>query len=221
MLEFQEVPLIQYSLEKASEMNVQEIVIVVGHMAEKIINRYGNSYKSTKIKYAIQREQKGLVDAIACAQEAVGKSDFILLLGDEFFTQSNHKSFIDKFIKNDTFAVCGVIQVDDKKLISKTYSILFEKDSDRIFRLIEKPKNPINNIMGTGNIIFKNRIFDYIEQTPINQKRGEKELPDLVQCAIDDGKKIIYHILAYEYVNVNTPKDITIVEGIVANNKTQ
>lgn len=221
MLEFQKVPLIQYSLEKASEMNVEEIIIVVGHMAEKIINKYGNSYKTTQIKYAIQREQKGLVDAISCAQEAVGKSDFILLLGDEFFTKSNHKSFIDKFFQSDAFAVCGVIKVDDKKLIRKTYSILFDKESKRIYRLIEKPKNPINNIMGTGNIIFKNQIFDYIEQTPINQQRGEKELPDLVQCAIDDGKKIIYTVLAYEYVNVNTPKDITIIDGIIAKNKTQ
>lgn len=219
MLEFQEVPLIQYSLEKASELDVEEIVIVVGHMAEKIINRYGNSYKTTQIKYAIQREQRGLVDAIACAQEAVGKADFILLLGDEFFPKSNHKSFIDTFLKSDVFAVCGVIKVEDKKLIRKTYSILFDKDSKRIYRLIEKPKNPINNIMGTGNIIFKNQIFDYIEQTPINQQRGEKELPDLVQCAIDDGKKIIYSILAYEYVNVNTQKDITIIDGIIAKNK--
>jgi len=135
--------------------------------------------------------------------------------------KTNHKSFIDEFFKSDAFAVCGVIKVHDKKLIRKTYSILFDKDSKRIFRLIEKPKNPINDIMGTGNIIFKNQIFDYIIQTPINQKRGEKELPDLVQCAIDDGKKIIYSILAYEYVNVNTPKDITIIKGIIAKNKTR
>ena len=60
-----------------------------------------------------------------------------------------------------------------------------------------------------------NEIFDYIDQTPINQKRGEKELPDLVQCAIDDNEGVYYHILASTYVNVNTRDDVTVVNKLV------
>ena len=83
-------------------------------------------------------------------------------------------------------------------------------------RLIEKPRLPQNNLMGSGNIIFDNAIFKYIDMTPINQKRGEKELPDLIQCAIDDGKIVLYHKLSSNYVNVNTHKDITIIERLIS-----
>lgn len=211
MLEFEGMPLIEYSLENALRIGVSEIIIVVGHLAERIINTYGNSYKDTRIRYCIQKEQLGLVDAIVTAKEAMNGSDFILLLGDEFFRNGNHAPLLETFSRDEVFAVCGVIKVNNMKHISKTYSILFDKESKRIFRLIEKPRNPINNMMGTGNIIFRNQVFDYVNETPINQKRGEKELPDLVQCAIDDGKQVVYDILAHEYVNVNTPEDIRIL----------
>ena len=118
------------------------------------------------------------------------------------------------FYRFELFAICGIIEVDDMSQISKTYSVLFDKESKQIKRLIEKHKSPQNNLMGTGNIIFDNAIFEYIDRTPINQKRGEKELPDLIQCAIDDGKIVLYHNLSSKYVNVNTPEDITIIEGI-------
>ena len=217
MLKFGNKYLIEYSLENAVKLRVKEIVVVVGHHAEQIINVFGNSYNGVPIKYVIQWEQKGLVDAIRCSRLTIGKSDYILFLGDEVFSETNHLEMVDKFYKLKVFAICGIIEVDDFSLISKTYSVLFDKENKQVMRLIEKPKSPQNNLMGTGNIIFKNSIFEYIDVTPINQQRSEKELPDLIQCAIDDGKSVMYHNLSSKYVNVNTPDDITIIESVVKN----
>ena len=212
MLEFGGKPLIGYSLENAAKIRVDEIVIVVGHMAELIINKIGINYKGIPIKYVIQKEQKGLVHAIGCSKSTIGDADIALFLGDEFFINPDHVATLKEFVESDAFAVCGVVNVEDKKQISKTYSLLIDQSSNQVIRLIEKPKNALNNLKGTGNCIFKNKIFDYIDVTPTNQKRGEKELPDLIQCAIDDGKKVFYHILSSKYVNVNTPEDIDIIE---------
>ena len=70
--------------------------------------------------------------------------------------------------------------------------------------------------MGTGNIVFRSEIFNYIPLTPINQHRKEKELPDLIQCAIDDGEKVFYCPFASTYVNVNNLEDITIIKQEMA-----
>ncbi len=214
MIVFRGRPLIEYSLENAVRLGVEEIIVVVGHLAELIINRYGISYQGTRIRYVIQKEQLGLVHAMACGQSAIGGADFLLFLGDEFFIQPDHETMVRAFREDDVFAVCGVIDVPDLGLISKTYSILFDANSRMILRLIEKPRNPLNHYMGTGNIVFKNQIFDYIEKTPINPQRGERELPDFIQAAIDDGKKIIFFELASKYVNVNTIEDITILNEL-------
>lgn len=207
MIEVQNKPLIQYSLDLIAEANVSEVVIVIGYKGEEIINRFGNKYKDKTIKYAFQKEQKGLVNAIECAQELIGKDEFILMLGDELMIRPKHSQMIDKYLKENLFGVCGTIEVEDRELIKKTYTII---EQDRIIRLIEKPETPLNNIMGTGNCIFRNEIFSYIPKTPINQKRGEKELVDLIQCAIDDGKIIKSFIICDKYANVNNPEEIEI-----------
>ena len=46
----------------------------------------------------------------------------------------------------------------------------------------------MSNIMGTGNCIFKGEIVNYIDMTPVHYQRKEKELPDLIQSAVDDGE---------------------------------
>jgi dTDP-glucose pyrophosphorylase len=214
MMDFNGRPLLEHSLENALRLNVAEIVIVVGYLGEQIINHYGNVYRGTAIKYVIQREQLGLVHAMACARETLGAADFILMLGDEFFLEADHRQMVEFYKKSRAFCICGVIQVDDLTLISKTYSILCGRESQRILRLIEKPLNPTNHFMGTGNIIFNNHIFDYIERTPVSPQRHEKELPDLIQCAVDDRRKVCYHMLASRYVNVNAAEDTLLIRSM-------
>lgn len=200
-------PLVEYSLENARLAGADEIVLLVGHLAEQIINAFGNVWQGLPIRYVIQWEQRGLVHAIECARPTIGDDDFMLFLADEVLIEPRHRTMIETFRSQDLCVLCGVIEVQDRSQISKTYAIIRGED-DTIYRLIEKPPRPMNDVMGTGNCVFSRRIFDYIERTPINQQRGEKELPDLIQCAIDDGQAVKAFFVGSRYVNVNTPDEI-------------
>jgi dTDP-glucose pyrophosphorylase len=212
MLEFNGQPLIKYSLESARLSEVIEIIIVVGYRAEDIINTFGISYEGIRIRYVIQEQLAGLVNAIEQCRNAVAGDDFILFLADEILLNPKPMEMITLFREEDLFAVCGVTPVDDINHIKKTYSVIYDESTNKIYRLIEKPRKPINNIMGTGNCVFKNAIFDFIPFTPINQSRHEKELPDLIQCAIDDGNSVKLFLIGAKYVNINTPEDIIIAD---------
>lgn len=207
-------PVLEYSLSYAASTNVDEIIIVVGYKAEEIINTYGNKYNDKRVKYVIQWEQKGLVHAIECARETIDGDDFLLLLGDEILVNPRHQELLNEFKKGDAFAVCGVLWVDDKNLTKRTYTIVQGSDNT-IHRLIEKPRNPLNNFMGTGDCVFKNEIFNYIEFTPIHHDRKERELPDLIQCAIDDGRIVKSFIVCDKYTNINSKEDISIAEALL------
>lgn len=214
MLKFHGKHLIEYSLEAAHKSAVKEIIIVVGYRAEDIINTYGISYKGLKIRYVIQKELKGLVNAIESTQNAVDGEDFILFLADEIMLDPDPGKMIDTFKREELFSVCGVVFVEDTSKISKTYAVIYNQEDNRIYRLIEKPRHPVNNIMGTGNCVFRYEIFKYIPLTPINQVRKEKELPDLIQSAIDDGHPVKLFNLDSDYININTEEDIVIAEKI-------
>jgi dTDP-glucose pyrophosphorylase len=205
-------PLIQYSLENAVSAGMESIVVVVGYRAEDIINHFGTGFKGTRINYVIQTEQKGLVHAMECARDALGGADFMLFLADEVLISPYHGEMLKRFLKENLFSICGTVCVGDRSQISKTYALIGDENSNRIFRLIEKPRVSINNIMGTGNCIMKSEIFNYVERTPINIERNEKEMPDLIQCAIDEGQVVKYFDIGDGYFNINNQDDIILAE---------
>lgn len=212
MLKIKGKPVIEYSLECAAKSDVDEIVVVVGYRADEIINTFGNRYMDKRLRYVIQWEQKGLVHAIECSKEALAGEDFMLLLGDEILLGPRHQAMLDEFRAGTAFALCGVLRVDDRKLIQRTYALIYD-GSGVIYRLIEKPHSPPNNLMGTGDCVFRNEIFDYIDVTPIHHVRKQKELPDLIQCTIDDGKLVRSFTICDKYTNINTLDDIEKAEG--------
>ena len=207
---FEGRPIIEYNLDNAVRAGVTEIVLVVGYKAETIINEFGNSYRGIPIRYVIQWERRGLVHAIECAQPILDGADFMLFLADEILLNPRHDAMIETFQDPDVFAFCGTVRVADTSQIRKTYAVIVDDRTDRIHRLIEKPRTPLNNIQGTGNCVFRSEIFRYIEYTPINHLRNEKELPDLIQCAIDDGKIVRAFEIGSWYTNVNTLEELNL-----------
>lgn len=207
-------PVIEFSLQRASETGVREIVVVVGYKAEEIINVYGNVYAGLPLRYVIQSEQRGLVHALECSKASIGSDDFVLFLGDEVMIGARHREMVARFQSGDVFGLCGVVTVQDRQRISQTYAVI--QDSERrIYRLIEKPRKPFNDLMGTGNCVFRNDLLDLIDLTPINQSRGEKELPDLIQCAIDEGQVVTSFDICDSYVNINSEEDLCTAERLI------
>ncbi|MDI3488677.1 MAG: UDP-N-acetylglucosamine diphosphorylase / glucose-phosphate thymidylyltransferase [Methanosarcinales archaeon] len=207
MLSLQDRPVLEYNLDRAVELDVDEIVLVVGYRAEDIINRYGISYEDTRIRYVIQWERRGLVHAIETSRNALEGEDFFLLLGDEVLINSRHREMLRAFEDEGVFAMCGILHQPERAKIGRTYTVLTD-ESGRVFRLIEKPKKPLSDLQGTGHCIFRNEIFSYIERTPIHPERGEKELPDLIQCAVDDGRLVRVFDICDAYTNINSEEDL-------------
>lgn len=213
MLTIRGKSLIEYSLDNATEIDeVAEIVIVVGYRAENIINRFGTIYRGVRISYVIQPEQRGLVHAMECARDYIDGEDFFLFLADEVIIGGRHRAMMNLFRNEALFCVCGVYPQPNLEMIKRTYAVIHGPDN-RIYRLVEKPRKPFNHIMGTGNVLFRGTIFDYIDVTPINPSRQEKELPDLIQCAVDDGEIVKLFDICETYINVNSPEEMKAVES--------
>jgi len=217
MVELFSRPIIEHNLDECIEIGVSEIILVLYYRPEEIMRYIGKDYKGVRVRYMIEKRGKGLVTAIENAKELIGDSDFILMLADEIVVDAKLKDMLKRFRDENLFAICGVIFEKDLGSIGKTYTAMVN-EKGRAFRLIEKPKVKIDNIKGTGHCILKNEILDYIPRTPINAIRGQKELVDLIQVAIDDGKNVeIFHI-AKDYVNINTKEDLNLAKEMIKKN---
>ncbi len=199
-------PILAFHLKQAVKLGVREIILTVGYLADNIINFFGSSFQGIPIQYVHQKKQQGLVHAIELAAPFIHEN-FILMLGDEYFIRPRHIELVKYFNDNHLFGVCGVVKENLPESIRKTYTLILG-ESRRVHRIIEKPRKPSNTIKGTGVCFFKKEILDYIQFTPVHYLRREKELPGLIQEAIDDGEEIKCFFIADKYLNINQAEDL-------------
>lgn len=206
-----------FSLDTAVELGVNEIVLVVGYLAETIQAVYGDAYRGIPITYAYQTEQRGLVHAMMCGREALGDADFWLFLGDEVLVDANHHVMQDTFYNEAAFLVCGMVPTKDPERIRKNYTLAFGEESRQVWRLVEKPVRPFTPYIGTGHCVFRNEILGYMDLMPSDPRTGNKELAGLIQYAIDVGEKVLCHSFdeMFHYVNINMYEDYLKLETML------
>lgn len=146
---------------------VDEIIIVVNYLKEKIIESIWDSYKWTKIIYHIQWEEKWTGAAIKWLDI---NDDIILLNWDSIF----EKKDIEKVIKLEWYW-CLVKEVENPE----KYWIF--KQSDKWFaeEIIEKPENNIWNLANLGFYKFSKDILSLSKNIKLS-KRSEYEITDAI-----------------------------------------
>lgn len=198
--------IIRQNVERLCELDeITECIVVVGYEAETIMREVGNECNFKRVSYCIQREPKGLINALESAKWAIGKSDFFMVLGDEFLVDNNYKRAINRFKTSEYDCLIGIIETADLDEVRKTYTFKYEEGF--MYNFVEKPEFPFNNLKGTGNIICKNNVLRLLDEVPINTKRGEKELVDLFNVLLKKGGKIRAFTVAKAYFNINTKED--------------
>jgi len=209
--------ILDFSLDTAVDLGVNEIVVVVGHMAETIRDAYGSDYRGAPLTYAYQTEPLGLIDALSCGRDALGEADFWLFLGDEILIDADHHKMQSNFYQSNASISCGAIPTDDPERIRKNYTLSFDPDSGLIRRVVEKPVQLLSPYIGTGNCLFRNDTLHYIDQMPTDPGTGKKELAGLIQYTIDAGDAVLCHKFEaiYHYVNLNTFQDYLSLQTIL------
>lgn len=208
LLEVDGRPVIMHSLANAAAAGATSAVLVIGHRGEEIRAAVGERAQGLDVRYVTQDHPTGVVDAMACARDALEGDDFLLFFADELMEGARHRALVDRFRAEGLFVMVGVVREDDPAEIRKTYAVATDPATGLVTRLIEKPDHPEPGVRGTGNCVFRGAIFDYLAATPVNPRRGEREFPDLIQGAIDDGRPVKADVVCARYVNLNTPEDL-------------
>lgn len=214
MVRIGDKPVAQLSFDNAVEAGVTELIVVVANETDELVGVFGDRYRDVPIRYVVQSERRGLVHAIECASATIAGDDFMLFLADEVMRKPRHREMVQAFYRDEAFVLVGIVPQPDTAQIRKTYSVLHHPGDAKVYRLVEKPRVPINQLQGTGNLVFRGAILKYLPITPVNPVRGERDLTDLVQCAIDDGRNVQWFEVGADYVNINEPDDIRKVENL-------
>lgn len=207
MLPYLGRPIVEHCIARAAGLDdVEEIVLVVGHEAESVMAHFGSHYAGTPITYHHQEVQRGLIDALTCAAPSVRDAPFLLLLGDEVMVEPRLAELLAQRERFD--AVLGAVPDQPSECVRKTYTFLCGPGG-LVHRLIEKPRVPLNDLMGTGVVVFPEDTYEVIERTPISPQRQERDLPGVLQTMIDEGRRVGWFPVCRDYVNVNHFTDLS------------
>ncbi|MBF1011188.1 MAG: nucleotidyltransferase family protein, partial [Lachnoanaerobaculum sp.] len=79
-------PLLEYQVEALKEYGIKKIVMIVGHLGEKIMDHFkdGKDF-GVDIDYIVEKEPLGTAGAFYYLKDKTDAKDFLLIFGDVFF----------------------------------------------------------------------------------------------------------------------------------------
>jgi dTDP-glucose pyrophosphorylase len=211
MIRIGEKPVLQFALDAGLRMPVSDIVIVIGSDGCEIERFFGASYCGLPIRYVTQPKPLGLAHAVSLSERYVSDS-MVVINGDEIFLDNRQAEMYRLFLDTGADGVVGYLLTSETERIQIGYGMDVAPDG-RVVKLIEKPKETWNSILGVGTWLLRKVFFDFFVETPVNQARGERDFVDVIQLMINRGKLILGFDLKGEFVNLNMPEDLKRAES--------
>lgn len=206
-------PLLVHQIEALRELGVREVVVVIGHLGYEIVRALGDgSDYGVSIRYVEQEETLGIAHAL-CKLERHVDRPFFLFLGDIFFETENLGSMLQRLgdgTRDQTAAVLAVKREPDREAIRRNF-VVHVDESERVTRVIEKPRVPTTDLKGCGLYLFDVAFFDAVRRTPRTAMRDEYEITDSIQIFIDDGWRIEAAEVVKDDLNLSFPSDLLLL----------
>lgn len=206
--------LLERNIELGASVNVEHIIIVVGHNAESIYDFMSDKHFGIPVDFVHQEPQLGIAHAIQVSSDRL-PTPFFMCLADELLVTPRIKDMLNYFRETQSDCVCGMTPDKVEKIV-KAYTMRLTSDNS-ILELIEKPSKTFNNFKGTGYCMMKPTMLNVLTRLKVNATRNEYEMGDWIQLAINEGLNCKAFELADSDLNINDMSDlkeaVNIVEG--------
>lgn len=196
-------PFIYYLLQNIKEAGFEEIILVIGHCAERMehfVQGLGTEFPLTLVnQFEIMGTEKyGTAIPVLAAQEAVGSENFVCIYGDNLYSVDDLREIRGL---DDEFNWISLLWVENPE----KYGVPVMEDN-KVKRIIEKPKEFISNWASIGCYKFTPEIFPACEKVEVSP-RGEYELTDAISFLALEGKVKARKMLDY-WLDFGRPEDI-------------
>lgn len=189
------------------KIKVKEIYILVGYLADQLmaeVERIKPLYPGVKIETSFWT-RKGLASDVASLEKKIN-GPFVTILGDELYDDSDHEKILSTMRKHrQLVAAVGVKETPLVSHIKKNYSVELEKD--RVLKLIEKPENPANRLLGLGTYLFTDQYFETFHSTPPSDRTGVIEITDVIDRMANETGQVYAVSINCSYFNINSLQD--------------
>jgi glucose-1-phosphate thymidylyltransferase len=192
-------PILDYIFEVLPS-EIDEVIVVVKYLAEKIERHLGGKFSGRKIKYA-QGSDLGIAFSFLVAKDYIGKERFLVLYGDELLAAKDIKACLDHDLSIIVF----------KSPNPKASGVAVLDESGFFKKIIEKPENPPSDVAIGGIMVLNEKIFDY---KPFKGPKGEFYLSSILGQFIKDNR--VKAVFSDKFLgDITSPSDIARIEQLL------
>lgn len=199
-------PLLGVILDGFKQVGVRKVLLIVGHLKEKIIESFGDGNAlGLELDYVVQPQVLGTANAIGLAEEFVDGESFLVTNGDVLTKPENYSRLIEYHTRKECEATIGLVKVSDPSL----YGIVESDNKQRITNIAEKPEpsEVTSQLASSGIMVLSPAIFDAIKKTP-RSRRNEYEITDSIQILIKENRAVYGCVLSDFWIDIGRPWDL-------------
>jgi UDP-N-acetylglucosamine diphosphorylase / glucose-1-phosphate thymidylyltransferase / UDP-N-acetylgalactosamine diphosphorylase / glucosamine-1-phosphate N-acetyltransferase / galactosamine-1-phosphate N-acetyltransferase len=183
-------PIIRYVIESLAANGIRDIIIIVGHKREHILDYLGDgAIFGVNIRYVHQKQQLGTAHALAQAQECSDK-EFLVISGSKLISPDT----ISMLVKAAPPAILVRLESEPSR-----YGVVSMVD-DKLTGIVEKPVHSESNVINAGIYSFTSEIFDFIG--------SNLGIPDILNDMVRRDKKISVLESQSTWLDIVYPWDI-------------
>jgi glucose-1-phosphate thymidylyltransferase len=184
-------PVLFYGIEALVAAGIEEIGIVIApETGDEIREAVGDgSALGARVTYVPQEKPLGLAHAVLTAEPFIGKSPFVMYLGDNLL-RNGITDLVESFRANEPEALILLT-----KVLDPWHYGVAELNGTDVVRLVEKPADPPSDMALVGVYMFTSAIFEAARAIEPSA-RGELEITDAIQFLIDAERRVESHTVS-------------------------
>lgn len=199
------VPMIFYPIEVAKSIGIKKIIVVVGHKGDLV----KNAVKEKGILFVNQESQLGTGHAVMCAESALKdfKGDVLILSGDVPLIAKETLTSLIKMHRRTKGVLSLITTIIDNP---SGYGRILRDKNNSIVKIVEhkdasEKQRGIKEVNTGIYCILSDFLFSNLKKVKNKNRQGEYYLPDLIEMAVNQGKKAsgILHINPEEVMGIN------------------
>ncbi len=183
-------PILFYGIEAVVAAGITDIGIVIGETGPEVRMAVGDGSRfGASVTFIPQEAPLGLAHAVLTAKAFLGDDRFVMYLGDNLI-RDGITEFVEEFRRLQPDAEILLARVPEPQRFG-----VAELNDGRVVRLSEKPQVPKGDLALVGVYLFSSAVFSAIERIEYSS-RGELEITDAIQRMIDDGARVVPHVIS-------------------------